>query len=344
MFKHNENFSFLIVIIIMISINSCTSKKQNLVFATKKIANEMNQGFAPVKKLVQRERNLAIEIFSNIKNYDTSTDKMNIENGGKYKLFENTIYYKPIDDGGCALFVSGLTPLNNEIKQKVRLLENMCSLMKSVVNESPVITDTWINIEELNIGYTYPYFDMLSILPLKLDISKLDYHIKCIKEEANPKRKIMWEMYAEAEPMISMVGEGWTMALAAPIYIKNKLFASVQVGLTVSSFINHYIGNSEHMIMIVSKKSYLIGATQLCKNNIKLKMLRHDYLEQLKQYPKLTEEYKMSHEKQHPDLRRLAKKIKEETEFNIKIQGKNYFVVVENVPEVNFYVVGLHEI
>ncbi len=95
------------------------------------------------------------------------------------------------------------------------------------------------------------------------------------------------------------------------------------------------------MVIVLSKETFLIGASEKCRESIKLIIPRYDYLEQLTTNPGSSDIYKLSNENQHPDLRELANRIEIESEFFIDIQNNKYFIYVNNISEPSYKVIGL---
>ncbi len=312
-----------------------------LINETKKIASDVNHLLIQVEEELEEIYYFSKEVLSHPDHYNTDIKKMDIEDGGKYKYFENTFYYNPKDDGNCIIFATGFIPVDVHVKKTMRLLENICPKMKDLLQNNPYIVQAWTNHFKSAIACGYPYNDLVSIIPLKLDLNKPDW-AQLINKKNNPKRETIW--FDKGEPSISQIGHGLLLARLTPIYINDTLIATSNVSIKLSRINENIFNKSKFMVMFVSKKLFLLGASKRTIDTLQLKYLNYNYLEQLKGNPKLAEEFKLSYEKQNPDLIALMENIEFLPNFNVKIRGKKYFISVEKIPSIGAYIIGLVEI
>ncbi len=333
-----------IIFFILISLSyTCSTKKDSLILDSNKIAQDINNTFIQMKIECKKIADRVNIIFSNPDNYDTSTEKMDVNNNGKYKTFEDLVYYYyPENENECEIAAGFGKPINTELKKKIRLTENIGPDLRTSIN-SNFISRNWLVLYNDSIVLVYPQLNMVSMLPAKLNFYKFSNY-KLSNEKNNPEKKVLWISNNEpGEPIISYVGDGWVMGISAPVYLADskKIFAAVISVLKMSDLNKRFIESSKHMIMLLSSQSYLIGASKVCRESIELKLLHYDHLKQLKDLPDVNQEFKLSHKNQLKDLQILAERYKKESKFYINIQGNQYFVNVVKIPEVNFYIIGL---
>ncbi len=333
----------LIIFILVLLINSCSEKTDYLIIDTNKIANDINNTFVQMRIESTKIADQTSIIFSNPDNYDTNTERMDVNNNGKFKTFENLVYYYyPENENECEIAAGFGKPINIEMKKKIRLIENLDPVLISSIN-SNFISRNWLVLYDDAIVLVYPQINMLSMLPANLDFYTFS-HYKLSNEKNNPEKKVLWISNNEpGEPIISYVGDGWVMGISAPVYLADskKIFAAAITVLKISDLNKRFIESSKNMIMLLSSQSYLIGASKTCRESIELKLLYYDHLKQLEDLPDVNQEFKLSHINQQNDLQILAGRYKKESQFFIEIQGIQYSANVVKIPEVNFYIIGL---
>ncbi len=334
---------FIIFFILLSLTYTCSKKNDSLIIDSNKIAQDINNTFLQMKIECKKIADRVEMVFSNPDNYDTTTEKMDVYNNGKYKTFEDLIYYYyPENENECEIAAGFGKPINNELKKKIRLTENLDQDLRRSIN-SNFISRNWLVLYNDSIVLVYPQINMVSMLPAKLNFYNFS-HYKLSNEKNNPEKKVLWISNNEpGEPIISYVGDGWVMGISAPVYLADskKIFAAAITVLRISDLNKRFIESSKNMIMLLSSQSYLIGASKICRESIELKLLYYDHLKQLKDLPDVNQEFKLSHKNQDKDLQNLADRYKKESKFNIKIQDNNYFVNVVKIPKVNFYIIGL---
>ncbi len=204
--------------------------------------------------------------------------------------------------------------------------------------KKPIINSVWVQNWEISGVVGGPYINAPSSLPLKIDLSKANW-VDSIRSKKNPHLENKW--INKGEPIISHVGYGLIIARAGPIHINNKINGAVVTSIKIKKIQEIFLSDSNTMVIILSKETFLIGSSEKCRESIKLIIPRYDYLEQLTNNPDSSDIYKLTNENQPPDLRLLANRIKTESEFFINIQNNKYFIYVKKISDPDLKIIGL---
>lgn len=336
-------YRFLVSAIVLTLFLSCTnSKNSEIVKEVSNITNELN---IAIEKMINGTDALAdfvLQLHKNSKSFNLDTNIIYVNNGGKYKVFEECVLYKPVDDGGAAVLITGAVPINNGLLKLIRLYENAENEIKNFVNSSDYITSSWI-FNKNSLCFTYPYFDVISTLPKKLIIPELPfYEVADIK--SNPDKRAMWTPVDE--PFLGMSGEGWILNRSSPVYINNK---SSEVDFITTSVMQLSVVNrtlidkSNSLLILLSKSLSVVGSSDLARENLQIRVVEEDYyLEQKQTNHFLSNQLRLDYKEQPDDIKKLASFLKSgKNNFDIKMFNTNYLVYKEESIDSLFIIVGL---
>lgn len=328
-----------IVLLISCSDRSYIETRSEVFYITDELTKALNQMISGTDELADYVSTL----HETKDEYELDLENIYSFDGGKYALFEDTVLYKPVDDGGCAVLITGAVKISPSLLKTIRLYENSEEKIKKFVESSDFITSSWI-FDKYSICFTYPYFDVVSTLPKELDITQLPFY-ETANFENNKEKKPLWTPVDE--PFLGMSGEGWILNRSSPIYIDsdNELDFITTSVMQLSVVNELLINNSDNLIILLSKNLSLIGSSKRARDLLKLQVVDDDYyLEQKYTHGYLTDKYKLDHIEQRSSIRELARLVKSGNEsFLIEIDEVEYKVSIGKVYDPVLYVIGLSE-
>lgn len=189
----------------------------------KQESNIIQQQIASVSNAVemyriQTERALSSEV---------SIDK---EDAERLSYSSEGVYYtnKDRSDGGAAVFYSGIIPVGEKEKTKVKKLLKTQYLMKDIIKSQPLAASMYFNtFDSLNV--IYPYFEVLSQYPPLMNIPTYNFYYEADKNH-NPEGKVKW-----TDSYLDPAGHGWMASAIAPVYTGDFLEGVVGIDVTVST-------------------------------------------------------------------------------------------------------------
>lgn len=318
---------FTLCILLIITIFSCNTKEKNLRDDINSIAENINQDFISARKKVEDLGKFTQDAFEKniIDNYDITAE----ESG--YDFFENSFYYKKSSTNEGVIFATGYNPVTDHIKKKMifidkELLWKIEDTYKSDIN----ISSSWFFTHD-NIATGYPYYDVISFVPMKIDLFSL------------PWAKMAYEKTSwSKDPFISLAS-GWFMTVATPVIVKDKLEGIVTSDIKIIDFSYEYIKQSNNLLLLMSNNTTLIAMSDKLSDILDTpKLSRVDYLTQLNENPEASNELKLNHKSRDKGLIFLSNSILNGVDnFEVELRTDSYTVMHEKIPEVNFYLIGL---
>jgi len=321
-------------LLILALLNGCESSIGIMKKEVEQVTKEINEYFVYAREAAEKIAYKMEELLKNKDKYDLSIDKMDYEKGGKYRFYEKTMYYKATNDGGAAFCATGAIAVNNEIKRRIRLLENMEPLLKKISREAIV----YFILGQNTLGMSYPFIDFISSLPPKLDYRKFPWYYLA-DEKHNPEKRVVWMDF----PFVVLHGGGWVCDVLKPVYYKNKLEAVVCNEVYLTTLARKFFQNKDSILLLVTGQSSVIGASPMARKELKIKVLReYEYLQQIKENRFVQEEYNLTYKDNPSDIQELGRRISNEKYFDITINGKRYYVYKSALPEqTNLMIIGL---
>lgn len=327
--------NFLLLIIILIS--SCTDNKllkkaQENQLALKALANSINNDFLKIKNEVG-ELSQKIQIL-----YENQDSILPTIDKSKYSFAVNGVFYKPVNDGNSALFVSGAYPITDEVKNIVYFTEPIDDEFKVIKSKYNEIIQVYYN-DKYAINRIYPYFDVLAQYEPKLDIPAYNFYYLADSKH-NPDRKSVWVN----EPYVDPAGRGWMVSAIAPVYYKNNLVGVPGIDVTINTITERYLLNNPNSMTMIIDNSGMIVAAQ--ENTINLfsfpPLVDHKYIETIKQDTYRKEIYNLTFSKDET-VRKIAKDIivNKQKLIQTKINNEETIVIAEYLPELNWYILEI---
>jgi len=256
----------------------------------------------------------------------------------KYELAANGVFTKPMNDGGSAVFVSGVTAVNQNIKDIVYFTEPLDSNFKALAKKYPEIVQLYYN-DKNSYNRIYPYFDVLSQYEAKMNIPDFNFYYLADAKH-NPKRKSLWVN----EPYVDPAGRGWMVSAIAPVYYKNEMVGVPGIDVTINTITQRYLqDNIGSMVIIIDNSGSIVTAQEDVINLLSFPPLYdHKYIETIKQDTFRKERYNLALSRE-ANVRTIATEILKnkkqvlETELN----GEKATVIAVRIPELNWYLLEI---
>ncbi len=144
---------------------------------------------------------------------------------------EDGMFYSTFDNGGSAVYYSGFFPVGEAEQDKVWRTTRLDPLMKSIVDSNPMIAQIYLNTWD-SYNRIYPYFDVASQYPSKMDIASYNFYYDADAEH-NPDRNVVW-----TGAYVDPAGSGWMVSAIAPSYVGDTLEAVVGIDITIDTIVN----------------------------------------------------------------------------------------------------------
>jgi hypothetical protein len=281
----------------------------------------------------------ADSLASNItKLYERQKDILPCINKKKYQLASNGVFFKPIDDGGSALFVSGFYPINETIKKIVYFTEPIDTAFKTLVKKFPEIVQVYYN-DKHSLNRIYPFFDVLSQYEAKMNIPAFNFYYLADARH-NPEKKSLWVN----EPYVDPAGRGWMVSAIAPVYFGDSLVGVPGIDVTINLITKRYLqDNTESMTIIIDNSGTIVAAQEATINLLSFPPLfEHKYIETIKQDTYRKELYNLALSK-YSNVRIIAKEILEKKKdiIEAEINGDKITILVAKIPELNWYLLEI---
>ena len=330
--------TLLLFSVILICLSCGQSKNQELLQSMDQIVSIIESSLKIAERNAESLDNVTEVLLLLSDNYNLDISSMDEAKGGNYRFFNNTQYYKYKNDGKAAIATSGFVTVNDEIKKKMMLLENAQTEMIKTKKLTPFSAQSWIMTGD-PIALTYPYKDLISGIKPKFNMRQM-YWWNMISEKNNPDKKIMWS----PEPYGSLVGNGWIIMAISPIYTEKGFIGGASVDIKIKELADSVISNKDEILILVSKKSLVIskslGATIF--SDIREVGLIY-YLDQLSNHPVTNEEYRLSNDKNPPEIRKLAENIQSTKPFNFEYKEKIFKCYSRKLKGPDLYLLGFIE-
>ena len=156
--------------------------------------------------------------------------ELSYEDAARLSYDPSGVYYSISDteDGGAAVFYSGIVPIGEAERDKVARVLQTQQLMKDIQTSHPRITSIYLNTYD-SLNVIYPYFDAISQYASHMDIPAYNFYYEADTTH-NPDRGIEW-----TDVYLDPAGHGWMASCIAPIYNSDFLEGVVGLDVTVST-------------------------------------------------------------------------------------------------------------
>lgn len=189
------------------------------------------------------------------------------------------VFYTPADTGGSAVFYSGVFPIGEAEQDKVWRTVRLDPLMKSLVGANPMIAQVYFNTWD-SYNRIYPYFDVISQYPPKMDIASYNFYYEADAEH-NPTRDAVW-----TDAYVDPAGAGWMVSSIAPVYLGDKLEAVTGIDVTIGTIVERILNLSlpwRGYALLIGRDGTILAMPEKAEADFGLKELKnHSYQEAIK--------------------------------------------------------------
>jgi uncharacterized protein YoxC len=320
----------LAVIIAFFACNNVSPEKKLEQLSAK--AEQINNDF---KKIRLEAEVLSTEIS---KLYARQNEILPTIDTKKYQLATNGVFTKPVDDGGSAVFVSGVYPVGDNIKKTVYFTEPIDSNFKALVKKYPEIVQVYYN-DKYSYNRIYPFFDVLSQYEAKMDIPSFNFYYLADAKH-NPQKKALWVN----EPYVDPAGRGWMVSAIAPVYISDSLVGVPGIDVTINTITTRYLQDSiGSMTVIIDNNGSIVAAQEEIINLLSFPPLYdHKYIETIKQDTYRKELYNIALSRD-ANVRSIATEVLKNKKqiIDVELNGEKLTIVAVSIPELNWHILEL---
>ena len=167
-------------------------------------ANGINHQLSGIVSATEYLQNYSAAIMSNPKSPIR-------DNPARFKYSIEGAYYTTKDTGGSAVFYSGFVPIGKTERDKAMRSAGVDPALIGIKQAFPLVSQTYINTHD-SLNRIYPYFDVLSQYPVKMDIPSYNFYYEADVQH-NPARKPVW-----TDVYIDPAGKGWMTSCIAPVF------------------------------------------------------------------------------------------------------------------------------
>ncbi|WP_156921458.1 cache domain-containing protein [Desulfovibrio inopinatus] len=252
-----------------------------------------------------------------------------------YVYFDKSVYYKPHDDGLCAMWASGKTPIGRQERQRIASLETLQPTLVQAVTENQFIQQAYILTKD-HIAFYYPFISGVSLFEPKTDFYTAFFPFSVVTPANNPERTGRW-----IEPYIDATGKGYVVSYSHPVYVNDTFEAAVGIDIVLRAIEETCLPQDIPLILL-SSQSIPVAVTPALHAMTGLEGLGPLYY-----FGKVQKDNPVSSTHRlvlKPDLqlRTLGRKIMEgQSEFYQMIGKKKFYIVTALIPAVDWYVVGV---
>lgn len=148
----------------------------------------------------------------------------------RFAYSKDGAFYSTRDTGGAALFYSGNMLIGEKEREKAYRSAGLDQPYIGIKQAFPLIVQLYYNTFD-SMNRIYPYFDVLSQYPAKMDIPSYNFYYEA-NQKYNPQRKVVW-----TDVYVDPAGQGWMTSAIAPVYSGDFLEGVVGVDVTVNTII-----------------------------------------------------------------------------------------------------------
>lgn len=328
MYTRRVYFSILFLLILLLV--SCESAKQDALHRVQACARNINENVLTLKKTLLSFNQKTAHVFSQRAGYVPQSPLPTY-----FKFFEDTAFYKAIDDGNGGIWASGFKPITQDEILTIQFIdENLMSELKRIGQKSPLIGLTYILTTD-HVGFFYPYFDAVSMLEMKADFYEAYMPFYQVSARNNSKRGIRW-----IEPYIDAAGNGYICSLSSPVYIGDDFVAATAFDIPLQGVGAAFLDQDKAQA-IFNHDSLPMYMTPLFSQYVGIQGLgEHYYFEHVKVDEYASEDFKLKNH-QRAEVQQLAEHIQSRAPFDITLLGKHLHGVSAPIPEAGWTVVEL---
>lgn len=312
---------------VLLSGCSPASREHAEVLATAdRLAGQINNDFARIRGEAEQVARFVMDLYERraeiLPGIDTS----------RYAMAPNGAFYKPENDGGAALWISGAVPITEAVKEVAYFTEPLDAELKRVC-EYPEVVQAYYN-DQHSLNRIYPWFDALAQYPPKMNIPEFNFYYLADAAH-NPGKKGVWVN----EPYVDPAGRGWMVSAIAPVYVGDALQGVPGLDVTIDTITARYLKDSEAVCAIVTDTGALVAAAEKAIEWMEMPPVKdHKYIETIKQDTFKPDDYDLLKARAR-SVRAMAEAMLKQgqREYLLKAGEQTLRVVASPITELNWY-------
>lgn len=292
------------------------------------VANRINDDFVKIREEVSKLAEFSASLYMP----ETMTQNVLAADPSAYKLHDNGVFYKPVDDGKSAVFVSGVVPVDDEIKKIVYGTEPLETRLMEIVEKYPEVAQSYYN-DKNSYNRIYPYFDVITQYEPKMDIPEYNFYYLA-DENHDPEKIAVWVK----EPYVDPAGRGWMVSAIAPVYVDGALEGVSGLDVTINTITDRYLDEEHADLVLLDASATVVSIQDHLTTLLSLPPLEnHKYLETIRSDTYRTDDYNLLKSRSR-EVRGMAQRIFQENQSDVTFQkeGKTLRVTSVNVPELDW--------
>ncbi|MBI9083551.1 MAG: hypothetical protein JEZ11_08130 [Desulfobacterales bacterium] len=239
--------------------------------------------------------------------------------------------------------VSGSTPVDDRIKRELHLFENAKTRLKDAFYRLRYCDELWFFTNETVASGYMEYEYIADIPPEGIDLTaihamrivRLNW-FDIVNPANNPERRGVWSPF----PFIELYGQ-WIFSYHYPFFEDDKFKGAFVPHAKIEPMLEDSIYRSEEKMIAVHDDSTLIGVNAAAQKEFDLQPYKYRVWADITQAMNYVRNDLDLMRSESEDFVWLADGIKWQTEFDLTINGKNYTVIKERVPEIGVSLVAL---
>ncbi len=298
------------------------------------IAQKLSDNLASVRTSEQDFVSAADSVYANLDRASLSTKGMDVKDGGIFQTFQgNTYYYKTVHEG-ASFYLSPMRPVDDGLRRDIKALQQTEGLLKTAYEKnSDVMVLSFFGVRNpLSIGMLYPWIDVVSFLPPKIDFAQQEWFTRGLASG-----KAAWSH----GPFVSLFG-GWVEDISAPVAFSPTSQGVVVMTVVLEKINKKYFADEPENLFMVGPDLTLVMANKPARAALDLKVIEDvDYIKQMRENAFAGDVYKLSDPGQPPEIQAMATQIAAgKKAFPLVAKGRTWNVFVAKVPETGFFVAG----
>lgn len=257
-----------------------------------------------------------------------------------YKISPEGVMYKSKDDGNAAVFVSGVVPVNETIKQIVYFTEPLDSVLKAIVHSNSSVVQSYYN-DKFSYNRIYPFMDVLKQYEPKMNIPEYNFYYLADRNH-NPEKKDVWV----GEPYVDPAGRGWMISAIAPVYFKDSLQGVIGLDVTVRTMTDKYFSELNKETFIADNKGTIVAADEFIIKLLQLPELKdHKYFETIKADTYRQEDFNLLTHK-NKNIRTIFEEIiNNNKSFNyLEFDSKKYAIYSTRLNQLSWFLIKIEKL
>lgn len=279
----------------------CQERKATTRTADRNAVQEVSTKISgDVRRIEQRTRQLAE---ATARTYVEADRLVAAARTNQYRFTPDGCYYKAVDDGGPALWVSGVVPVDEVVQRVAWATEGIDEDLRAIPRELPAVAQVYYN-DRHSLNRIFPPFDVLSQYEPKMNIPEFNFYYLADAQH-NPKRNVVWV----DEPYVDPAGRGWMVSCIAPVYQGDDLMGVVGLDVTVTGIVENYLKPEGRAWALVDRKGTIVAATEVAIEWFDMPPLTdHRYVNTVKSDRYRSEDYNIL-QSPNPNVRDMAEAV-----------------------------------